>query len=42
MRRFGIQGLPTLLVLEEGEPVDRLAGVLPKDRLRERVLRHAG
>lgn len=42
VERFGIQGIPTLLVFKEGEPVDRITGVLPKDQLKQRVLRHAG
>lgn len=31
--RFGVQGIPTLLVLRDGEPVARQVGALPADRL---------
>lgn len=35
--RFGVQGIPTLLVLRDGEPVARQVGALPPDRLVEWV-----
>lgn len=31
--RFGVQGIPTLLVLRDGRPVGRQVGALPADRL---------
>lgn len=31
--RFGVQGIPTLLVLRDGEPVARQVGALATDRL---------
>lgn len=31
--RFGVQGIPTLLVLRDGELVARQVGALPADRL---------
>jgi thioredoxin 2 len=31
--RFGVQGIPTLLVLRDGAPVARQVGALPADRL---------
>ena len=31
--RFAVQGIPTLLVLRDGEPVARQVGALPADRL---------
>jgi thioredoxin 2 len=31
--RFGVQGIPTLLVLRLGEPIARQVGALPADRL---------
>jgi len=31
--RFGVQGIPTLLVLRDGEPVARQVGALPPDQL---------
>ena len=32
--RYGIQALPTLLVFKDGEVVDKVVGVTPKDELR--------
>jgi thioredoxin 2 len=31
--RFGVQGIPTLLVLRDGQAVARQVGALPADRL---------
>lgn len=31
--RFGIQSIPTLLVFKDGQPVERLMGVQPKQKL---------
>jgi thioredoxin 2 len=31
--RFGVQGIPTLLVLRDGQPVARQVGAVPADRL---------
>ncbi len=31
--RFGVQGIPTLLLLRDGQVVDRQVGALPTDRL---------
>ena len=31
--RFGVQGIPTLLVLRDGSPIARQVGALPPDRL---------
>jgi thioredoxin 2 len=36
-RRFGVQGIPTLLLLREGKEVDRIVGALPADALLKRV-----
>jgi thioredoxin 2 len=35
--RFGVRGVPTLLLLGEGREVDRIVGALPEDQLRTRV-----
>lgn len=37
--RFGVQGIPTLLILDRGNEVDRLVGAHPMDRLRAWVER---
>jgi thioredoxin 2 len=35
--RFGIRGIPTLLVLRAGREVDRMVGVLPKAEIARRL-----
>jgi thioredoxin 2 len=35
--RFGVRGVPTLLLLREGREMDRIVGALPEDQLRARV-----
>ncbi len=37
--RSGVRSIPTLLLFEQGRPVDRIVGVQPKDALRERFRR---
>ncbi len=39
--KFGIQGIPTLVLFQRGQVVDRLVGALPKPALRDWVLAHA-
>ena len=34
---FGIQGIPTLLVLYKGQEVDRIVGFGPKEMLKQRI-----
>ena len=38
--RFGIQGIPTLILFKDGEPVERLVGAMPKDRLLSHLRPH--
>ena len=40
--RFGIRGIPTLLVLRAGREVDRIVGVLPKTEIARRLDRALG
>ena len=35
--RFGVQSIPTLLVLKAGKEVDRLVGVQPKQEILRRL-----
>ena len=39
--RFGVLGLPTLLVFKDGKRVAQVSGVRPKDELRALFLQHA-
>lgn len=38
--RFGVQSIPTLLVFKDGQPVERIVGYMPKERLMDRVRPH--
>ena len=40
--RFGVQSIPTLLVLQHGREVDRIVGVLPKSEIARRLERIVG
>jgi thioredoxin len=39
-RRFGVQGMPTLVVFVDGQPVDRFVGARSAARLREDLAPH--
>lgn len=38
--RYGIVGIPTLMLFKEGEVVERITGALPKDRIVAQILPH--
>jgi len=38
--RFGIMGIPTLLIMKNGEEVDRIIGALPKEQIKEKLQKH--
>ncbi len=38
--RFGIMGIPTLLVLKNGEEVDRIVGAMPKSTLETKLRKY--
>ncbi len=38
--RFGIQGIPTLVLLDGGQTIDTIVGALPKQELKSRVEGH--
>ena len=40
--RFGIQSIPTMLVMVNGREVDRIVGALPKNAIRDRLQRALG
>jgi len=40
--RYGIRGIPTLLMLREGRVVERLVGIRPYEELAQLLERHAG
>ena len=35
--QYGIQGIPTLIIFKEGKEVGRTVGVLPKEKLQEKL-----
>jgi thioredoxin 2 len=37
--RFGVQSIPTLLVMQDGREVDRMIGALPKPEIARRLQR---
>ncbi len=38
--RYGVMGLPTLLILRAGEEIDRIVGVAPYEEIKARVERY--
>ena len=42
MRRFGVAGIPTLILFKDGQPVERLVGFMPKPQLMSRLQPHLG
>lgn len=40
--RLGITAIPTLLLYKDGQPVDKVVGVLPKPQLKNFILKHNG
>jgi thioredoxin 1 len=37
--KYGIMSIPTLLIFREGKLVDRLVGALPKNAIRQRLVK---
>ena len=35
--QYGIQGIPTLIIFKEGKEVGRTVGVMPKEKLQEKI-----
>ncbi len=35
--RFGVQAIPTLILFKNGQPIDRMVGVVPRDELNRRL-----
>lgn len=40
MKQFSVSGLPTLLVFKNGEPVERMAGLIPKSSIINNIEKH--
>ncbi|MBI2939177.1 MAG: thioredoxin [Chloroflexi bacterium] len=39
-QRFGVMSIPTLILFKDGQPVERLVGYMPKERLMQRLKQH--
>ena len=39
-QRFGIQSIPTLMILKEGQVIDVMIGALPKGQIENRIKQH--
>lgn len=37
---YGVMGVPTLMLFKDGEPVERVTGYMPKDRLEKKFSTH--
>ncbi len=37
---YGVMSIPTLILFKDGQPVERLVGYMPKDRLMNRIAPH--
>lgn len=40
--KMGVMGVPTLILFIDGEPVERLTGYVPKNRIADRLGPHLG
>ena len=40
-QKYGVMAIPTLLIMKEGQEVDRIVGVLPKNQLEAKVSSYA-
>jgi thioredoxin 1 len=39
-QRFGIQSIPTLMIVKEGQVIDVMIGALPKGQIENRIEQH--
>lgn len=40
MKKYSVSGLPSLLVFKNGEPVERMAGMIPKSTIISNIEKH--
>ena len=40
--RYGVRGIPTLILFKGGKPVDQVVGAVPKSKLEEMLKKHTG
>ena len=39
-QKYGITGIPTMILFKDGQPVERIVGALPKDMLEKSIAPH--
>lgn len=42
LMRYNVMGIPTLILFKNGEPVERITGYQPKDRITSKLAPHLG
>jgi thioredoxin 1 len=42
LMRYGIMGIPTLILFKDGQPVERITGYQPKDKITNKLKPHLG
>jgi thioredoxin 1 len=42
LMKYGIMGIPTLILFKNGEPVERVTGYQPKEKIATRLAPHLG
>ncbi len=40
MKKYSVSGLPSLLIFKNGEPVERMAGMIPKSTIISNIEKH--
>jgi len=40
--RFNVQSIPTLILFKDGQPIERIIGYMPKERLLQKIKPHIG
>jgi len=38
--KYGVMSIPTLILFKDGQPVERLVGYMPKERLMSKIQKH--
>jgi thioredoxin len=42
LMRYNVMGIPTLILFKNGQPVERVTGYQPKDRITNKLVPHLG
>ena len=40
--KFGVQSIPTMILFKDGQPIERIIGYMPKERLLQKIKPHFG